>query len=272
MLNRILKKGASFPYIIASIALLLTPTVAQAAPANTAPKSLTEQLNQLETAANTANLEAVRSAYSENFNTESGLNAEALTQKLEQLWETYSRLDYQIELESWEREGNVIVAETVTRIRGLREMQGEEAFLEAQLRSRQRFRDGKIVSQDTLEESSRVYIGNAPRVKVNAPNEVEVGEQFNFDVIVREPVGDDILLGAALEEEVTSSNYLVPKELDLEILPAGGIYRLGRIDRLGKRWLSVIIVRDNGITLVSERVNVIPPMSALSNSKPLVKI
>ena len=268
MLNHLLKNRTPFSYIIASIALLLMSTVAQAAPANTAPKSLTERLNQLETAANNGNLEAVRSVYSQNFSAESGLNVETLTQKLEQLWDTYSRLDYQVELQSWEREGDAIIAETVTRIRGLREIQGEEAFLDARLRSRQRFRNGKIVSQNTLEESSRLYIGSAPRVKVNAPNEVEVGEEFNFDVIVREPVGNDILLGTALEEAVTSSKYLAPQELDLEILPAGGIYRLGKIDRPGERWLSAIIVRDDGMTLISERVNVISPMSALSNSKP----
>lgn len=75
------------------------------------------------------------------------------------------------------------------------------------------------------------------------------------------------MLGA-LEEEVTPTDYLKPQEVDLEILPAGGIYRLGEAPtNPGQRWLSAIIVRGNGMTLVSKRVNIVPTQAALSNSK-----
>jgi hypothetical protein len=259
--------------LVASIALL-SPFNASlvkpvwAAPANTAPERLTQQLKALETAANNRDLEAVQDIYSNEATTVVG-SPQELTQKLKQFWEQYSKLDYQVELQSWEQQGNAIVAETVTRIRGLREQQERDIVLQAELRSRQQFVDGKIVSQEILSEQSQLYIGdNAPRVTVKVPNEVEVGKQFNFDVIVREPVGDNILLGAALEEEVTPTDYLKPQEVDLEILPAGGIYRLGEAPtNPGKRWLSAIIVRGNGMTLVSKRVNIVPTQAALSNSK-----
>jgi hypothetical protein len=268
MLDSIFKKGAKWS-LVAAIALLLTPDLAKAAPARKPPENLTELLGKLETAANNADLEVVRAAYSSDFTTASGLNPSEMAQKLEQFWENYSRVDYRIELQSWEKQGDAIVAETVTRVRGLREAQGRDILLEATLRSRQRIVDGKITMQEMLSERSQVYIGdNAPRVTVNAPDQVRVGKQFNFDVIVREPVGDDILLGTALEEEVTASNYLNSRELDLEILPAGGIYRLGEAPTApGKRWLSAIIVRDDGITLVSQRLNIVPAKSALSNPK-----
>lgn len=259
--------------LVASIALLspfsasLTKP-AWANPANTAPERLTQQLEALESAANNRDLEAVQAAYSNDVTTVVG-SPQKLTQTLKQFWDQYSKVDYQIDLQSWEKQGNAIVAETVTRIRGLRNQQERDMVLQAELRSRQQFVDGKIVSQEILSEQSQLYIGNnAPRVKVEAPNSVKVGEQFNFDVIVREPVGDDILLGAALEEEVTPNDYLKPQKVNLEILPAGGIYRLGEAPtNPGERWLSAIIVRGNGMTLVSKRVNIVPDQAALSNSK-----
>lgn len=258
--------------LVASIALL-SPFNASlfkpvwAAPAKTAPDRLTQQLKALETAANNRDLEAVQNIYSNEATTVVG-SPQKLTQKLKQFWEQYSKLDYQVELQSWEKQGNTIVAETVTRIRGLREQQDRDMVLQAELRSRQQFVDGKIVSQEILTEQSQLYIGNnAPRVRINAPNQVKVGEEFNFDVIVREPVGDGILMGTAVEEPVTPSDYLKPQKLDLKILPAGGIYRLGKIKNSGQRWLSAIIVRGNGMTLVSKRINIVPTQAALSNSK-----
>lgn len=252
-----------------AIALFLTQAPAKAQPPNTAPESLTRLLSQLETAANNGDIGTVRAAYSNDFMTASGLNQQELAQKLQQLWDNYSRLDYQVELQNWERQGNTLVVETVTRIRGLREDQGREILLDATVRSRQQIRNDRIVSQEILSEQSQLYMGTkAPRVRVNAPDQVRVGEEFNFDVIVREPVGDDILLGAALEEKVSQSNYLNSQELDLEILPAGGIYRVGEAPTApGQRWLSAIIVRDDGITTVSQRLNILPANAALSKSE-----
>ncbi|AFZ44301.1 hypothetical protein PCC7418_2141 [Halothece sp. PCC 7418] len=268
MLDSFLKKLPQWS-LVAAIALLFPSQLAQAAPANTAPKTLTQLLNQLETAANNEDMATVRTAYSPEFTTESNLDTGALAQKLEQLWKSYDQLDYQIELQSWEKQGNTLVAETITRIRGLRNAQGREVFLEATLRSRQKIQNNQIVAQEMLSEQSKVYIGdNAPRVNVNAPHQVQAGENFNFDVIVQEPIGDDILMGTALEEEVTVQSYFSPRNLDLEILPAGGIYRLGKAPNTpGQRWLSAIIIRDNGMTLISQRLNIVPATTGLLNSK-----
>ncbi|MFP4133462.1 MAG: nuclear transport factor 2 family protein [Halothece sp.] len=255
--------------LVGAIALLFPLTIppAWAEEPTNAPESLTQFLSELETAANDQDLDAVTDAYSENFNTQEGLNGQELAQKLEQLWETYSEVDYRVELENWEEDGDEIIAETVTQIRGTRQLRGDNAVLEAQLRSRQRINNDQITEQETLSESSQLLIGdNAPQVSVNAPNEVAVGEKFNFDVIVSKPVGNDILMGTAMEEEVTANNYLTPQNLDLEMLPAGGIYRTGEASpNPEQRWLSAIIVRSDGMTLVSQRLNIVEETSALSN-------
>ncbi|QDZ41253.1 nuclear transport factor 2 family protein [Euhalothece natronophila Z-M001] len=230
-----------------------------------APKNLTQFLDEFETAANEQNLEAVTNAYSSDFNTQEGLSGQDLTEKLQQLWETYSQVNYEVELESWEEDGDDLIAETVTHIRGERQARGQQVELEAQLRSRQRINNDQITSQETLSESSQVFMGeNAPRVRVNAPNQVGVGERFNFDVIVREPMGDDILMGTAMQEEVTASNYLNPQTLDLDVLPGGGIFRTGEASSSpGQRWLSAVIVRSDGMTLVSQRMNIVAETSEL---------
>jgi len=254
--------------LVAAIALLIPSQLTQAAPANTAPKRLTQFLTELETAANNQDMATVRAAYGSDVTTAAG-NRGDLAQKLDSLWKQYDQLDYRVELQSWEQQGETLIAETVTRIRGLRNAQGREILLEAKLRSRQHIRNNKIISQAMLSEQSKVYIGeNAPRVEVNAPNEVEVGQEFHFDVIVKEPMGDDILMGTALEQAVTPETYLSPQDLALKILPAGGIYRLGEAPTTPeKRWLSAIVVRDDGMTLVSQRLNIVPATAALSSSK-----
>ncbi len=40
------------------------------------------------------------------------------------------------------------------------------------------------------------------------PERVKVGEEFDFDVIVREPLGDDLLAGTAIDEKVDIERYI----------------------------------------------------------------
>ncbi len=235
-----------------------------AAAAEETPETLRELFNDLETAANDQKLKAVRRAYHRDFNTSDGLNRKAFTNQLKQLWRRYPELDYDVTLKNWEQQGDTLIAETVTEIEGFRQARGREMHLEATLRSRQEIVDDKIVSQEILTEKSQVNIGDdAPPVRVNAPEEVTTGETFNFDVIVMSPLGDSRLMGTALEEQVTPKDYFSSQQFDLEVLAAGGLYRLGTApDTPGQRWLSAIIVGDGGMTLVSQRLHIIPETSA----------
>jgi len=241
-----------------------------AASANETPSKLNEVLNQLETAANKQKLRSVRRTYHRDFSTSDGLSRKALTKQLKKLWNKYSQLNYEIELKSWERNGDEIVAETVTNIEGFRQAHGREMRLEAQLRSRQELVEDKIVSQTILSERSQVSIGDdAPSVSVNSPEQVKVGETFSFDVIVKEPTANERFLGTALAKKVNPNQYVNSQQFDLDMLPSAGIYRLGTApDSPGKRWLSAIIVGDGGMTLISQRLTIVPETSeALLPSK-----
>ncbi|MGA7936296.1 MAG: nuclear transport factor 2 family protein, partial [Kovacikia sp.] len=117
----------------------------------------------------------------------------------------------------------------------------------------------KIVQQEILAEKSQITSGkNPPTVLLNVPEQVKPGQQFNFDAIVQEPLGNDVLLGSALEEPVKPDGFINPTTADLEVLSAGGIYKVGRAPATPEsRWLSAVLVRQDGMTLVTQRMNVV---------------
>lgn len=237
----------------------VAPVRVQAEPPNTAPVQLKNALTQIDAAANNRNLQAVMQFFSPGFTQSDGLTYRSLQQSLSQLWKRYPNLTYRTELESWKPEGRGFLAETVTYIQGSQKLGEREFKLEATMKSRQRFENQKILRQDVLSERSKVTSGaNPPTVKFNVPEQVTVGQDFNFDVIVQEPLGNDLLLGTALEEASRPTGYLQPTKVDLELLPAGGIFKVGRAPLSpDSRWLSAVLVRESGMTMVTQRLRVV---------------
>jgi len=91
---------------------------------------------------------------------------------------------------------------------------------------------------------------------MNLPQQVRVGQQYSFDAIVQEPLGDDYLVGAAIEEPIQADKYFNPTPVELELLPAGGLFKVGRAPNIpANRWISAVLVR--GITIVTQRLPVV---------------
>ncbi|UBF29106.1 nuclear transport factor 2 family protein [Kovacikia minuta CCNUW1] len=223
------------------------------------PPELTNAISQIDTAASSHNVQSVLEYYSPNFTQSDGLTRQTLGQALTELWKRYPDLKYQTAIKSWKPEGKGISAETETRITGTQKVGNREWKIDSTLRSRQLFEDQKIVRQEVLAEKSQITSGkNPPTVLLNAPEQVKPGQQFNFDAIVQEPLGNDLLLGTALEEPVKPDGFINPTTADLEVLSAGGIYKVGRAPTTPEnRWLSAVLVRQDGMTLVTQRVNVV---------------
>ncbi|MBW4647722.1 MAG: nuclear transport factor 2 family protein [Kastovskya adunca ATA6-11-RM4] len=232
---------------------------AQAASPETAPEELKNAIAQIDVAANARNLEGVMQFYSPNFTHTDGLTRDALKSSLTQLWERYPELKYRTELKSWEAKGDDIIAETVTYITGTQPDAGSGVKLESTLRSRQRFDDQKIVEQTVLAERTQLMSGkNPPTVKVNLPEQVRVGQQYSFDAIVQEPLGDALLLGTAMEEPVNSDRLMSPSKFELELLSAGGIFKVGKAPlRPDGQWISAVLIRGDGMTTITQRLNVV---------------
>ena len=232
--------------------------IVQAKNAATAPEELRETISGIEEAANDKDLAQLIDFYSADFTNTDGLTTDSLAKALKQVWQNYPRIKYTTTIESWTREGDQLIAETTTTIRGVQNNQDRVVRLNSVISSRQYFREQKIVRQEILAERSQITSGdNPPKVEVVAPKTVKTGEKYNFDLIVDEPLEDKVLLGAIQEEKTAGNLYLNPTALELEPLPAGGIYKVATDPLLpDSNWLSAILVRGDGLTMVTHRVNI----------------
>lgn len=234
---------------------------AQAESPATAPPQLKDALAQIDAAANRRDANGLMQFYGASFKNSDGLTREAMQQALTQLWKRYPQLTYRTELRDWKSESNGIVAETVTTITGTQAQssEGMPSKLESTMRSRQRFENQKIVQQDILAERTQITSGaKPPTIQVNLPTQVRVGQSYNFDVIVQEPLGDDLLLGTALEEPIKPERYTKPADLKLELLPAGGVFKLGKAPaKEESRWLSAVLIRGGGMVMITQRLQVV---------------
>jgi hypothetical protein len=95
-------------------------------------------------------------------------------------------------------------------------------------------------------------------VQVTLPDRVVIGRNYGFDAVVMEPLGDRLLLGAALEETIQASGYLNAVPIDLELLSSGGLFKTGRAPLIPEnRWVSAVLIRDDGMTAVTQRMQVV---------------
>ena len=243
-------------------------TTAKAANPDSAPPELKTTLAQIDAAANSHNVPAVMQFYGTNFSNSDGLNRASMEKTLTQLWQRYPQLKYRTELKSWQNQGNGIVAETVTNITGTQPVDGRTWSFNATIRSKQRLENQKIVNQEILSEKTQLTSGEKPpSVEFKLPGQVRTGQEFNFDVVVKEPLKDNLLVGTALLEQISPDKYLNSPKVQLEPLNAGGIFKVGRAPNSpGKYWISAVLVRSDGITIVSQRLPVIA--GGRNNSRP----
>lgn len=240
-------------------AIGLHSTLALAATPDTAPPELKEILSEIDAAANRQDVKAVMQFYSSSLSHADGLTTETMQKGLVELWKRYPKLNYRTELVSWQVEGQGIVAETVTYITGVEQLTDREMALTATMRSRQRYESKKIVRQEILAETSQLTTGkNPPKIDVKLPDRIRSGEEFSFDAIVLEPLGNNLLIGSALEEPIQADSYLTPPLVKLEALPAGGIFKVGKA-AAGQNgsWISAIVVRQDGITMITKRMQIV---------------
>lgn len=228
---------------------------------NPPPPELTAALSQIDTAASQGDLRAVMQFYSRSFTSSDGLTRSTLEQTLSELWQRYPDLTYSTQLESWESQADGFSTVTTTTITGSYPDERRDLKLTATITARQQFQDNQIVQQEILSERSELTSGQKPpTLVINLPEQVAPGQSFDFDAVVTEPLGERILLGAAIEEPVTIENYLNPAPVELELLTSGGLFKVGELPKDGgDRWISAVIVRYDGITAVTQRLRVDKP-------------
>jgi hypothetical protein len=250
---------ASALSLVALGSSLLESTPVRAQTPEAAPSELEQILDGVDAAASSQDMDALMQFYDRDFTHADGLDRRDFKRAISQLWERYPNLRYDTELESWQRDNGAIVAETATQISGSEMVDDRQMQLTSTLRSRQRYEDGKIVSQEILSEDTRITSGeNPPTVDVNLPKRVRIGRDYHFDAIVQEPLGEDILLGAALDEQVKPENYFNSSELELELLESvGGLFKVGEAPFVEREyWISGVLIRADGLAIVTRRLHV----------------
>lgn len=237
---------------------LIYPTLSRAQTPQNAPAPLTTLIEQMDTVANQGDLKGIMQFYDRNFNHSDGLTHRMLSNTLSQLWKRYPELNYQTKILSWQQEGTAFVVETETQISGEQEEKGVNQTLKSTIRSRQRIENGKILRQEVLSERTEMTSGdNPPTVEVNLPEQVRVGQSYNLDAIVQEPLGNDLLLGGVSEAPVRANNYLATLPATIDLLSAGGLYKQGVAPtQADQRWISVVLIRGGGMTTVTQRLRV----------------
>jgi ketosteroid isomerase-like protein len=251
------------------LGLVLTwPSVAYAQveePDAAGPTEILETLASIDDAASQEDLNQVLEFYDPDFANSDGLTYESLEDALNSFWDRFSNLNYETQLIDWEKDGDTILAQTITTITGNQRIGNRDFNLIAQIESRQRFEDQKIVEQTILSETSQLTAGDQPpTVEVSLPEQVGIGQEFHLDAIVLEPLGDDVLIGAAVEEAVSPTSYVSSSPINLEILSAGGIFKVGQAPAIPEpRWISTVIIREDGMTISSYRLNVTGRRSGL---------
>jgi hypothetical protein len=241
-----------------TLGFVLVGWTSRSAAQTPAPPELTTTIEQIDAAASEGKVEAVMRFYSPEFTSSDGLTYATLETLLGELWQRYPNLSYETQIESWEQQGSGFSAVTTTTITGVYPDERRDLNLSATITSRQRFEDSKIVAQEILAERSELRAGEQPpTVTFNLPEQVNPGQRFDFDAIVAEPLGNRLLLGAAIEEPIEVENYLNPAPIELELLSSGGLFKVGRAPtNAGNRWISAVIVHYDGITAVTQRLRI----------------
>jgi ketosteroid isomerase-like protein len=234
--------------------------------AQAAPTAIISLLQDMDAAASRKDLKAVLKYYSPTFTQSDGLNYTSLQPAVTAFWQSTKTLQYSTKIDSWQAQGDNYTLETTTTIKGIQAAADRDMNLTATIKSKTTVVNQKIASQEILSEQTRLSFGEKPpAVQVNLPKQVNVSQTFNFDVVVTTPVGEDLLLGAAVEEPITPEQYLKRTDVALEPLAAGGLFKVGQAPQQPTReWISAVLIQEGGMTIVSQRLNVVKPNASVS--------
>jgi ketosteroid isomerase-like protein len=234
--------------------------------AQAAPPAILNLLQDMDAASSRKDLKAVLKYYSPTFTHSDGLNYTTPQPAVTAFWQSTKTLQYSTKIDSWQAQGDNYTLETTTTIKGVQAAADRDMNLTATIKSKTIVVNQKIASQEILGEQTRLSFGEKPpAVQVNLPQQVNVAQTFNFDVVVTTPVGEDLLLGAAVEEPITPEQYLKRTDVALEPLAAGGLFKVGQAPPQPTReWISAVLIQEGGMTIVSQRLNVVKPNASVS--------
>ncbi len=225
-----------------------------------APSALLDFLKQMDAAASRKDFNETMKFYGPSFKHADGLDSKTLGEALKNFWQQTQSIQYQTQINTWKAQGpDQYSLETTTTIQGIQKAADRDMKLTSTVRSRITMANQTLTSQEILGEQTLLTTGiKPPVVQVDLPEQVNIGQTFNFDAVVKDPLGNSLLLGSAVEEPITPEQYLQRKEVILEPLSSGGLFKVGQAPKQPTRkWISAILIQEGGMTIVSQRLNVV---------------
>jgi hypothetical protein len=244
-------------------------------------------ITDLDAALNRKDASAVTNLLSPNYSHSDGYTRQALTQSLQALWQQYPTLTYRTEVVK--AEDNAL--ETLTTIQGKRSLRGQIWKIQGTIRALQVIEANQVRSQTILAEETQVRIGEQPpTVTISLPSSVTVGSDYQYDVVVQEPMNDDLFMGTIFDEPVSPALMSNPAQLELEFpslaelvtgrpgrrrpkaattkpvkaiklsrMRSGGFFKVGRASNVPEtKWISAVLARhDGGITIATSRLRTV---------------
>jgi hypothetical protein len=232
----------------------LTPSYAATSPP---PANITTLISKIDQAANSRQLPALLENFSASY-TVDGMNRSQWQQQVSGLWQRYANLRYRTTIQDWKQDANGISINITTQIDGNSIDAGKQNKLVAKIQARQYIVNGKVAQQQVLNEQVLSSTGvKPPTVDMVVPDKLRPSEEYNVDVIVQEPLNDDVMMGALSEQPVSTSSYGKATPYKLELLSTGGLFKNAKApSKAGDYWLSAVFVRPDGITTVTRRIHV----------------
>ncbi len=232
----------------AVVASLLLPGAAFAK-----PPELEAALETLIEAANARQLDGVINQFAPDFRHEDGLTLEDTRLAIRDLWARHAELNYSAVIDRWdEAERTAVITTTLSGLTTTGYRLEGELIVENQYNNK-----WYIQSQVVRSEVLQLSTGEAPpSLTLNVPTAVRLGEIYDIEAILEEPIGDRLVLGAIIEQQVAPSAYReVSTVFPLEPLRAGGIFRRAEAPFLpDSLWLGVMLVSNGGITIQEQRL------------------
>jgi hypothetical protein len=244
--------------LLMGLSLVFGANVAIGATPAPAPANVINLLNKIDQAANNRQLPALSANFAANY-TVDGLNRSEWQRQVNSLWQRYPNLRYRTTLQNWKQDGGGLSIDTLTQIEGSQNTPGKPTSIVATIQSRQRIVNGKISQQQIISEQVRSTTGSKPpTVDMVVPDKLRPSEEYNVDVIVQEPLNDDVMMGALNEQPVSANGYGKTTAYKLELLSTGGLFKNAKApSRAGDYWLSAVFVRPDGMTTVTRRIHVV---------------
>jgi hypothetical protein len=232
----------------------LTPSYAATSPP---PANITGLINKIDQAANSRQLPALLENFSANY-TVDGMSRSQWQQQVSGLWQRYPNLRYRTSIQNWKQDAAGVSIDITTQIDGTSAEGGKPSKLAAKIQARQYIVNGKVAQQQILNEQVLSSTGvKPPTVDMVVPDKLRPSEDYNVDVIVQEPLNDDVMMGALSEQPVSTGSYGKATPYKLELLSTGGLFKNAKApSKAGDYWLSAVFVRPDGITTVTRRIHV----------------